>query len=70
MCKSKKGLHKIKSELILFEYRHNGTITQEDSFCCNKHFENNGEIKHEEFIKIPKKNDLFDNDAIRIIDLS
>ena len=44
MCKSKMGLHKIKSESILFAYRHYGTIIKEDSYCCNRHFESNGEI--------------------------
>jgi hypothetical protein len=59
MCKSKNGLHKIKPESILFAYRYYGTIIKTDSFCCNRHIESNGEIKHEDFIKISRKKIYF-----------
>ena len=52
MCKSKNGLHKIKPESIIFAYKYYGTIIEQDSYCCNRNFERNGEIKPEDLIKI------------------
>jgi hypothetical protein len=70
MCKSRNGFHKIKPESILFAHRYYGTIIKQDSFCCNRHIESNGEIKHEDLIKISRKKYIFDLDAIRVLDLS
>ena len=70
MCKSKNGLHKIKPESIIFAYKYYGTIIKQDSYCCNRHFLRNGEIKHEDFIKISRQKHFFDKDAIRVLDFS
>ena len=62
---SKKNiLHKIKPESVIFAYKNYGIIIKDDRRCCTRHLENNGDIKHEDIMKIRKKSQLYEKDAI------
>ena len=69
-CRKSEGLHQIKPESIIFAYQNYGLIIKQQARCCSKHLENNGMIKASEYHKIPRKNQLFDEDAIKILDMS
>ena len=70
LCKSKKKLHEVKKESILFAYKYYGIVIKCHTRCCSRHLERNGLIKPEEFKNITTQTRLFDKDVIKLLDIS
>jgi hypothetical protein len=69
VCKKKSGLHLIKPESMISAYKNYGILIQKDSRCCTTHFDNNGDLKYEEYLKIRKLAQLFDKAPIELLDI-
>ena len=69
ICKKKTKLRLIKHESIITAYKNYGIIIKDHSRCCIKHLDDTGQIKLDEFFKIPTKSKTYDKNAINMIDI-
>jgi hypothetical protein len=69
VCKKKNGLQDIKPESILSAYKNYALFIQKDCRCCKKHFDSNGDLNYDDFVKISKAPLLVERSPVELIDI-
>jgi hypothetical protein len=54
---------------MISAYKNYGILIQKDSRCCITHFDCNGDLKYDEYLKIRKVAQLFDKAPIELLDI-